>query len=67
MKCVSQANTPSQQLEVEIQNRRFVVRINGYSYDSYNLYNEIPQGSPLSIVLFVIGFDEIGSITDKYK
>lgn len=45
-----------------LSNRRFKVRINGILSKSFPLRNGIPQGSPLSVVLFQIAFNEISKI-----
>uniref|UniRef100_W8B1H2 RNA-directed DNA polymerase from mobile element jockey n=1 Tax=Ceratitis capitata TaxID=7213 RepID=W8B1H2_CERCA len=47
--------------------RTFRVKINGKYSDRTSLYNGIPQGSPISVVFFIIAFDEISKILQKYQ
>uniref|UniRef100_A0A0K8VY27 Putative RNA-directed DNA polymerase from transposon X-element n=1 Tax=Bactrocera latifrons TaxID=174628 RepID=A0A0K8VY27_BACLA len=43
-------------------NRKFIVCANRHQSLIYNLYNGIPQGSPLSVTLFIIAFNKVSSI-----
>ena len=45
-----------------LTNRRIRVRVNNTYSNIFQLYNGIPQGSPLSVVLFSIAFNEISKI-----
>lgn len=47
--------------------RSFRVRVNNTLSDFYTLHNGIPQGSPLSVVLFIIAFEQLNSIIKKHK
>jgi len=48
-------------------NRTFKVRVNDKTSTSANLLNGIPQGSPLSVVLFIIAFDHVNLRLARYK
>jgi len=48
-------------------NRTFKVRVNDKTSSSANLLNGIPQGSPLSVVLFIIAFDHVNLRLARYK
>lgn len=48
-------------------NRKFYTRANNFYSSTYSLHSGIPQGSSLSVVLFIIAFDEISSLIKKYK
>ncbi len=48
-------------------NRTFRVRINNTLSNHFNLYNGIPQGSPHSVVLFIIAFEQVSNIILIYK
>ena len=50
-----------------LMNRNIRVQNNSYNSDLYPLKNGIPQGSPLSVVLFIIAFDEVSKIISKYN
>lgn len=50
-----------------LKNRQFRVRINGIYSSTYPLHNGIPQGSPLSVILFTIAFSEISQIINNCK
>lgn len=47
--------------------RTFKTRVNDISTSSANILNGIPQGSPLSEVLFTIAFDQINLTLARYK
>jgi len=48
-------------------NRYFRVRVNNVTSNTHILHNGIPQGSPLSVVLFMIAFEEINNILSRHK
>lgn len=48
-------------------NRKFSVRVNNNFSDIFSLHNGIPQGSPLSVTLFIIAFDDLSRIIDSNK
>uniref|UniRef100_W8BGW3 RNA-directed DNA polymerase from mobile element jockey n=1 Tax=Ceratitis capitata TaxID=7213 RepID=W8BGW3_CERCA len=48
-------------------NRTFRTKINNKYSDRVSLYNGIAQGSPISVVFFIIAFDEISQIIKKYN
>lgn len=48
-------------------NRKFSVRINNNFSNVFSLYNGIPQGSPLSVTLFIIAFDDLSRIISANK
>jgi len=48
-------------------NRTFRVRVNNSTSNLHKLHNGIPQGSPLSVVLFMIAFEQISSIFNRHK
>lgn len=50
-----------------LSNRKFNVRINGHQSNTFPLHNGIPQGSPLSVVLFVIAFNQFSKIINTQK
>ena len=50
-----------------LTNRKFKVIINNTSSIIKPLSNGIPQGSPLSVVMFIIAFDEISQILSQCK
>lgn len=50
-----------------LSNRKLKVRINGYVSRTLPLNNGIPQGSPLSVVLFIIAFNEFSKIISSQK
>jgi len=47
--------------------RSIRVRVNNTLSKFYTLYNGIPQGSPLSVVLFTIAFQSFSNIILKHK
>ncbi len=47
--------------------RKFRVRVNNVFSDTHQLKNGIPQGSPLSVVLFIIAFDKLTDICLNIK
>ena len=49
-----------------LTNRKFFTKTNNIFSSAYPLHNGIPQGSPLSVVLFIIAFDDISTILNKY-
>lgn len=49
-----------------LTNRRICVKANSSFSPSFPLFNGIPQGSPLSVVLFIIAFDDISKIIAKH-
>jgi len=50
-----------------MSHRSFRVRINNVLSNYHNLYTGIPQGSPLSVILFIIAFEEINKIVSNHK
>ncbi|XP_017473312.1 PREDICTED: RNA-directed DNA polymerase from mobile element jockey-like [Rhagoletis zephyria] len=50
-----------------LSNRTFSVRLNNKFSNTYKLFNGTPQGSPLSVVLFIIAFDEVNNILQNHK
>ena len=50
-----------------LTNRRITVRVNNVFSNTYNLDNGIPQGSPLSVVLFLIAFNHLSVLIDESK
>lgn len=48
-----------------LQHRKIRARVNGVYSSLYPLVNGIPQGSPLSVLLFSIAFNELSSILSK--
>lgn len=50
-----------------LTNRTFRVKINNIFSDRVSLYNGIAQGSPISVLFFIIAFDEISNIIEKYN
>ena len=50
-----------------LQNRKFRVSVNGNLSNFFCLHNGIPQGSPLSVVLFIIAFDDLSKILLSFK
>ena len=48
-------------------NRKIRVLVNNFTSKTQSLNNGIPQGSPLSVVLFIIAFDETSKIISKYN
>lgn len=48
-------------------NRTFRVRVNNVTSFTHKLLNGIPQGSPLSVVLFMIAFEDLSNIFKRYK
>uniref|UniRef100_W8BNQ0 Putative RNA-directed DNA polymerase from transposon X-element n=1 Tax=Ceratitis capitata TaxID=7213 RepID=W8BNQ0_CERCA len=48
-------------------NRKFFVRVNNRHSKIAPLFNGIPQGSPLSVVLFSIAFHKISSIISSFS
>uniref|UniRef100_A0A0K8W3B0 RNA-directed DNA polymerase from mobile element jockey n=1 Tax=Bactrocera latifrons TaxID=174628 RepID=A0A0K8W3B0_BACLA len=49
-----------------LTNRRFVCKVNNTLSDPFTLHNGIPQGSPLSVSLFIAAFNEVSHIINKY-
>lgn len=49
-----------------LTNRKICVKTNNCFSNYYPLHNGIPQGSPLSVVLFLIAFDEVSNIISKH-
>jgi len=54
-------------VEAFMTNSIFKVRFNDKTSSSPNLLNGIPQGSPLSVVLFIIAFDHVNLRLARYK
>jgi len=54
-------------VKASMTNRTFKVRVNDKTSSSANLLNGIPQGSPLSVVLFIIAFDHVNLSLARYK
>ena len=50
-----------------LTHRQFRIIINATFSKVYPLYNGLPQGSPLSVVLFIIAFDQLSKILKNYK
>ena len=50
-----------------MQNRKIVARIDSQYSDFNTLYNGIPQGSPLSVVLFIIAYNKLADIITLHK
>lgn len=48
-------------------NRKICVQVNNFYSNSLPLHNGIPQGSPLSVVLFVIAYNKLSSIIEQHK
>ena len=48
-------------------NRKFRIVINSSASSTKPLANGIPQGSPLSVILFIIAFDEVSRILSECK
>lgn len=48
-------------------NRKIVVRIGSQHSSTYPLYNGIPQGSPLSVILFLIAYNKLYGIISINK
>lgn len=46
-------------------NRKFRVRVNGHTSDEYHQENGVPQGEVLSVILFLMGFNNISKYIDK--
>ena len=47
--------------------RNLRVSLNNCNSNIYALANGIPQGSPLSVILFVIAFNEVSEILSRYN
>ena len=50
-----------------LSNRRFSVRLNNIHSNTFKLHNGIPQGSPISVILFLIAFNSLSIIIDDSK
>ncbi|XP_075157738.1 uncharacterized protein LOC142231003 [Haematobia irritans] len=50
-----------------LTDRNFRVRINNFYSTNYRLDNGIPQGSPLSVVLFQIAFNQISNVIPNHR
>lgn len=50
-----------------LSGRRFQVKANGVFSNSFTLANGIPQGSPLSVMLFIIALQKLNVISAKYR
>ena len=50
-----------------LSNRRISVRLNNEYSNTFNIENGIPQGSPLSVVLFLIAFNKLSVIINENK
>ena len=50
-----------------LSNRKFVVEINGSMSETKNIRAGVPQGSPLSPLLFSLFINNIGNLLDKHK
>ena len=48
-------------------NRKFRVKVNGFLSDARPLHNGIPQGSPLSVVLFQIAMEKLNKIIEENR
>ena len=50
-----------------LSNRRFCVRLCNHYSDTFKLENGIPQGSPLSVILFLVAFNKLSVIINDHK
>lgn len=50
-----------------LSNRKFRIKTNNIYSSIHSLKNGIPQGSPLSVILFIIAFNEINKIVQNYS
>lgn len=50
-----------------LTNRKIKVKVGPYCSDANNLSNGIPQGSPLSVVLFLIAYNKLAEILETHK
>lgn len=50
-----------------LTNRKFRIKLNCTYSKVKESKNDIPQGSPLSIIIFIIAFNELSEILSKYK
>lgn len=50
-----------------LMNRKFRLKLNSTYSSLHNLDNGIPQGSPLSVILFIIAFNDLSVILKKYR
>ena len=50
-----------------LTHRQFRVKINTVFSKNFPLHNGIPQGSPLSVVLFIISFQQLSALLIKYR
>ena len=50
-----------------LSNRKIIVRVGKYYSSTRPLHNGIPQGSPLSVILFLIAYNRLADIMSTYK
>lgn len=50
-----------------LTNRKIKVRVDSCYSETRNLYNGIPQGSPLSVVLFLIAYNSLSDLLQSHK
>ena len=50
-----------------LTHRHFRIKINSVFSKTYSLQNGIPQGSPLSVVLFIIAFEQLSQILNMHS
>lgn len=50
-----------------MSNRNIKVRVNSAYSDTFPIWNGIPQGSPLSVVLFLIAYNKLANIINMHK
>lgn len=50
-----------------LSNRKIRCRVNNTFSETFSLFNGKPQGSPLSVVLFLVAFEDINKIILKHK
>ena len=53
-------------IEAFLSKRKFVVEINGHLSDSKNIESGVPQGSPLSPLLFSLFINDVGKALEKH-
>ena len=50
-----------------MSNRRIIVRVNHLYFNNFSLYNGVPQGSPISIIIFLVAYNRLCSILSLLK